>query len=58
MRVEARGSRLRVFLDDATTPILEASDSMFAAGSVGVRHYNAQPDRTHAAFSRLSVVAA
>lgn len=57
LRVEARGPRLRVFLDNAATPILEASDGLFAAGSIGVRHHNGAPDRTHAAFSKLSVVA-
>lgn len=58
VRVEARGPRLRVYVDNAATPILEATDATFAAGAIGVRHYNTQPDRTHAAFSKLSVVAA
>ena len=57
MRVEARGSLLRVFVEDMTTPILEATDATHAAGAIGVRHYNMQPDRTRAAFSKLAVLA-
>ena len=57
LRVEARGPRLRVFVEDMTAPILEATDNTYAAGSIGVRHYNTQPDRTRAAFSKLTVTA-
>ena len=58
MRVEARGPRLRVFVEDMAIPILEATDDTHHAGAIGVRHYNAQPDRTHAKFSRIAVIAA
>jgi len=39
VRVEARGSRIRVWVDDMTTPVLEATDSSFASGALGVRSY-------------------
>ena len=57
MRVEARGPHLRVFVEDMVKPVLEATDSTYAAGSVGVRHFNTQPERTHAAFSKIAVAA-
>lgn len=57
MRVEARGLRLRVFVEDMITPILEATDASFAAGAIGVRHYITKSDRTQAAFSKVVVVA-
>ena len=57
MRVEARGPRLRVFVEDMDRPILEATDGTFAVGAVGVRHFNTQPARTHAAFSKITVFA-
>ena len=57
LRVEARGPRLRVFVDDAISPVLEVTDDTFVTGAIGVRHYNTQPERTRAAFSRITVVA-
>ena len=57
LRVEARGPRLRVFVQDMNLPVLEVNDGTYAAGAVGVRHYNTQPERTHAAFSKIAVVA-
>ena len=55
LRVEARGPRLRVFVEDMAVPLLEATDGTYISGSVAVRHYNTQPDRTRATFSRLVV---
>lgn len=57
MRVEARGPNFRVFVQDMTTPLLEATEGSFAIGAVGVRHYNTDPARTKAAFSKINVVA-
>ncbi len=57
LRVEARGSRLRVFVDNMSLPVLDVTDLSFTAGAIGVRHYNEQPDRTSASFSKISVVA-
>ncbi len=39
VRVEARGPQIRIWVDDMTTPALEASDSSFASGALGVRSY-------------------
>ena len=58
MRVEARGSRLRVFVESMVTPVLEVTDSTHAAGAVGVRHYTAHSEQAHAAFSKVAVTAA
>jgi hypothetical protein len=57
LRVEARGPRLRIFVDDMNLPLLEATDGTYQAGSVGVRHYVTRPERTHATFSKISVMA-
>lgn len=49
LRVEARGTRVRVWVDDAKAPALEAEDGSFSHGSVGVRSYS-----DAASFGRLS----
>ncbi len=49
LRVEARGPQIRVWVDDMTTPMLEARDNSFASGALGVRSYS-----NKAAFGRLS----
>ena len=57
MRVEARGPKLRVFVANMSLPILEVVDATFTNGWVGVRHYTTAPNRAHAAFSKIAVVA-
>ena len=57
MRVEARGPRLRIFVEDMATPVLEAADSVYPTGAVGVRHYTAHSEQAHAAFSKIAVTA-
>jgi DUF1680 family protein len=49
IRVEARGPQIRVWVDDMTTPVLEARDESFASGALGVRCY-----APTAAFANLS----
>lgn len=49
VRIEARGPRIRVWVDDLTTPVLEATDSSFASGALGVRSY-----ANSAAFGNLA----
>ena len=57
MRVEARGPRLRIFVEDMMKPILESTDATFASGAIGVRHYTPTPERAQAAFSKIAVLA-
>ncbi len=40
IRVEARGSQIKVWVDDMTTPALEATDDSFTSGALGVRSYS------------------
>jgi hypothetical protein len=49
VRVEARGPRVRVWVDDMERPVLEAEDATFTRGALGVRSYSDQ-----AAFGALS----
>ncbi|MFO0788466.1 MAG: glycoside hydrolase family 127 protein [Pirellulales bacterium] len=49
LRVEARGPNIRVWLGDATTPVLQLRDDSFAEGSIGVRSY-----ATQAAFAQMT----
>ena len=49
IRVEARGNKIRIWVDDMTTPALEATDDSFTSGALGVRSYS-----NKAAFGNLS----
>ena len=55
MRVEARGAQIRVWVGDATEPILEASDATFASGSIGVRQWGTDAAKTRASFANIQV---
>lgn len=49
LRVEARGDRIQVWIDDAKTPVVDARDSSFSSGALGVRSYS-----NTASFGKLS----
>jgi alpha-L-arabinofuranosidase len=55
LRVEMQGPRLRIFLDDATTPVLEYSDTAapLPAGRVGIRTW-----QSNASFRNLQITTA
>ena len=55
IRVEARGAQIRVWVGDAAAPILEANDSTFAEGAIGVRQWSSNPEKTRASFANLNV---
>lgn len=43
LKVEAKGSLIRVFLDDAKEAVLTVEDNQFSKGTVGLRSYDAMP---------------
>ncbi len=49
IRFEARGSQIRVWVNDMKTPLIEASDDTFTSGAVGIRSHS-----NKAVFGRLS----
>ncbi|RYG37513.1 hypothetical protein EON81_06460 [bacterium] len=53
VRVEVRGTHIRVQVDDMKTPVLEAEDASFSTGALGVRSYS-----NKSAFAALSARAA
>jgi hypothetical protein len=55
LRIEARGTDLRVFVGDSARPLIEATDASFSEGAIGVRQYGARPEGPQAAFSRIAV---
>lgn len=57
IRVEAKGSKIRVFVDDMSVPKLEAEDSTFGEGAIGVRRYNTRSDKNGSGFSGIKVTA-
>jgi hypothetical protein len=57
VRIEARGSQIRVFVDNMVLPIIEASDASFTEGSIGVRQYGGIAEKAQATFARIKVTA-
>jgi len=50
LRVEAKGKKIRVFIDDMEHPRLDQEDSKYAAGSIGLRAYD-----TRAKFQDIAI---
>lgn len=40
LKVEAKGSSLKIYVDDMSTPKIEFSDASFSSGTIGIRSYN------------------
>jgi hypothetical protein len=55
LKVEASGSRLRVFLGASQRAILDVQDDHFSSGMIGVRNYCKDGDRSLSSFSTLVV---
>ena len=53
IRIEARGTKIRVFVNDQSQPKLEAEDADYQTGMIGVRRYNTRGDQNAAGFSAL-----
>lgn len=53
IRVEAKGSRISVYLDDAPEPAIQLDDNTFAEGAIGVRRYTTKPEKNPASFSAI-----
>jgi hypothetical protein len=41
VRIVAKGTSIKIFVDDMVTPKITYTDASFASGSIGVRSYNA-----------------
>lgn len=41
LRVVAKGTNIKIYVDNMNTPIIDFNDSSFSSGSIGVRSYNA-----------------
>lgn len=54
LKVEARNSRIRIFVTDTNDPVLDLQDSTFSGGMIGVRDYCTDGDQSHSSFSNLS----
>ena len=55
MRVEARGSNIKVWVGNMNAPLIEANDAMFSSGAVGVRHYAGDAAKTRGSWANLNV---
>ncbi len=54
LKVQAEGSRLRVFIGDSKEPALDVRDDHFADGMVGVRIYCPDGDRSISSYTHLT----
>jgi PA14 domain-containing protein/concanavalin A-like lectin/glucanase superfamily protein/glycosyl hydrolase family 127 (putative beta-L-arabinofuranosidase)/glycosyl hydrolase family 2/beta-L-arabinofuranosidase (glycosyl hydrolase family 127)/3-keto-disaccharide hydrolase/putative Ig domain-containing protein len=57
LKVQAIGSRIRIFVSDTNQPVLDLQDGTFAAGMIGVRHYCNDGNQSISSFSNLIATA-
>lgn len=55
LKVQAQGSRLRIFVTDTNQPVVEVRDGTFASGMIGVRDYCLDGDRSLSSYAHLVV---
>ena len=56
LKVQAFGSRIRVFVADTNNPVLDVQDGTVASGMIGVRDYCVEANQSFSSFSNLAVV--
>lgn len=55
LKIEAIGSRIRIYVTDTNQPVLDLVDSNFAGGMIGVRDYCSDGNQSISSFSNLTV---
>jgi len=55
LKVQAQGSRLRIFVTNTNVPVIDLRDSTFASGMVGVRDYCTDGKQSLSSFTHLVV---
>jgi hypothetical protein len=55
LKVQAQGSRLRIYVTDTNQPVVDVQDGTFASGMIGVRDYCLDGDRSLSSFAHLAV---
>jgi hypothetical protein len=55
LKIEAAGSRIRVFVKDTNSPALDVTNSTFGSGMVGVRIYSIDGNQCLSGYSNLVV---
>jgi len=55
LKVQADGSRLRIFVTDTNQPVVDIRDDHFSSGMIGVRLYCGDGDRSYSSYSNLAV---
>jgi hypothetical protein len=56
LKVQARGSRLRIFVTNPNLPVLDLRDSTFASGMLGVRDYCKDGNQSLSSFAHLVAI--
>jgi hypothetical protein len=55
LKVQAQGSRLRIYVTDTNRPVVDVQDGTFVSGMIGVRDYCPDGDRSLSSFAHLDV---
>ncbi|HEY4415950.1 MAG TPA: beta-L-arabinofuranosidase domain-containing protein [Verrucomicrobiae bacterium] len=55
LKVQAEGSRLRIYVNDGEQPVLDVHDDHFADGMIGVRDYCADGDQSLSSYRNVLV---
>jgi hypothetical protein len=54
LKVQAQGSRIRIYVTDTNQPVLDVQDSNFTSGMLGVRDYCTDGNQSLSSFSHLT----
>lgn len=55
LKIQATGTRIRIFVNDTNQPVLDLRDDTFADGMIGVRDYCTDGNQSISSFSHLVV---
>jgi hypothetical protein len=54
LKVQARGSRFKIYVGDGNQPVVEVDDHHFSSGMIGVRDYCNDGNRSFSSYSHLA----
>ncbi len=54
LKVQTLGSRIRLFITDTNTPVVDINDGNFSGGMLGVRDYSSDGNQSYSSYANLA----